>query len=83
MSASNQLNLSQRLQAPTPPFFKTLRTIGLLLAAVSSAVLGLPVAVPVMITKIAGYVAVAGSVLSAVSQTAVEDNAKYQEELYE
>lgn len=85
MATTNQLKFSQRIQAPTPPFFKTLRTAGLLLAATSGAVLGMPAAVlvPALVTKIAGYVAVAGGVLSAVSQTAVEDNAKHQEELYE
>ncbi len=64
-------NITNRLQDPTPKFFKILRNIGLTLAAVSAAVYASPVALPTIITDIAGYLAVAGSVMGAVSQTAV------------
>jgi hypothetical protein len=52
-------------------FFKILRNIGVTLAAVSAAVLASPVELPTIVTDIAGYLAVAGSVMGAVSQTAV------------
>lgn len=61
-----------RLNAPTPKFFKKLRNIGLALAAVAGTIVAAPVALPVVIVKVAGYLAVASGVLSAVSQTAVE-----------
>ena len=64
--------LIQRVQAPTPKFFKKLRTIGLALAAVSTTIAAATVALPLIVIKIAGYLAVASGVLSAVSQTAVE-----------
>ena len=64
--------LIQRVQAPTPKFFKKLRTIGLALAAVSTTIAAAPVALPLILIKIAGYLAVASGVVSAVSQTAVE-----------
>lgn len=64
-------NIVNRAQEPTPKFFKVLRNIGLTLAAVSAAVFAAPVALPAIVTQIAGYLAVAGSVMSAVSQTAV------------
>lgn len=70
------MKLVQRIQTPTPPFFKKIRTIGLILAAVSGSLLAAPVALPVVVTQIATYLAIAGSVASAVSQTAVDDNAK-------
>jgi len=76
-------SITQRVQAPTPVFFQKLRTIGLILAAVSSALLVTPVAVPAIVTQIATYIGLAGGVLSAVSQTAVEDTAKHIEEVYE
>ncbi|ELY1978452.1 hypothetical protein [Flavobacterium luteum] len=57
-----------RAKAPTPKFFKVLRNIGLALAAVGGTILAAPVALPVVITTIGGYVAVAGGVISAVSQ---------------
>lgn len=61
-----------RVQSPTPKFFKKLRNIGLALAAVATTIVAAPVALPVVIVKVAGYLAVASGVLSAVSQTAVE-----------
>ena len=66
----------ERAQAPTPKFFKILRTIGLALLAVSGAILTAPVALPVLVVTIAGYTAVAGGVLSAVSQVTVDDSKK-------
>lgn len=65
--------LFQRVNAPTPRFFKKLRNVGLVLAAVSTTIAAAPVALPAVVIKIAGYLAVASGVASAVSQTAVED----------
>lgn len=59
------------MQAPTPKFFKVLRNIGLALAAASGALLAAPVALPAAVVTLAGYLAVAGTVVTAVSQTAV------------
>lgn len=61
-----------RVNAPTPKFFKKLRNIGLALAAVAGTIVAAPVSLPTVIVKVAGYLAVASGVLSAVSQTAVE-----------
>ena len=66
-------HLMERALAPTPKFFKTLRTVGLVLAAVSGTILTAPIGLPVVVVNIAGYLAVAGGVLSAVSQVTVED----------
>lgn len=60
-----------RAIAPTPPFFKKVRNVGLILAAIAATVLNAPIALPAIVLKIAGYVAVASGVASAVSQTAV------------
>ncbi|THU34879.1 hypothetical protein FAM09_23075 [Niastella caeni] len=60
-----------RMQDSTPKFFKILRTIGVSLVAVSAAVFASPAHLPNIVTDIAGYLAVAGSVMGAVSQTAV------------
>jgi uncharacterized membrane protein HdeD (DUF308 family) len=72
----NEMTIVERVKAPTPKFFKTLRTIGLTLAAVGGAILTAPVAVPAALITIAGYVALAGGVITAVSQTAVDTNSK-------
>jgi hypothetical protein len=65
------MNLLERVVSPTPTFFQKLRNIGLALAAVSAAIIGSPVALPAIITTIASYLAVAGTVLSGVSQITV------------
>lgn len=66
----------QRASAPTPKFFRILRSVGLALLAVSGSIAAAPVALPVVITSLAGYLAVAGGVLSAVSQITVDDTKK-------
>jgi hypothetical protein len=63
------MNIKQRINKPTPKFFKKIRNIGLTLLAVSTAVATAPIALPVVIVKVAGYLAVAGGVASAISQT--------------
>ena len=68
----NNMSVVQRVKAPTPPFFKTLRTIGLALAAIGGAILASPIALPAGLVAAAGYVALAGGVVTAVSQTAVD-----------
>lgn len=65
-----------RAQAPTPKFFKVLRNIGLALAAVGATILAAPVVLPVIVTTLGGYVAVAGGVLTSVSQLATTDDSK-------
>ena len=65
------MNLNERVCAPTPKFFQKIRNIGLVLAAVSGTVLAAPVAMPLIVMKLAGYLGVASMVASAVSQTAV------------
>ena len=64
-----------RATAPTPKFFKVLRNIGLVLASVGGVILTAPISLPAIVVSVGGYVAVAGGVLSAVSQLTVVDNA--------
>jgi len=66
------MKIKQRIKAPTPPFFKKVRNIGLAIAAIGTTVLAAPVSLPAIILKIAGYLAVAGSVAGGISQTAVK-----------
>ncbi|MFY0653026.1 MAG: hypothetical protein JXQ96_13375 [Cyclobacteriaceae bacterium] len=70
------MKVIERVKAPTPKFFKTLRTIGIGLAAAGATVLASPVALPAGIVTIGGYLIAGGSVLSAVSQTTVDENAQ-------
>lgn len=68
----DQMNIMERAAAPTPKFFQVLKTIGITLAAVSGALLTAPVALPAIVSTIAAYLAVAGTVATVVSQAAVE-----------
>jgi uncharacterized membrane protein HdeD (DUF308 family) len=69
------MNIVKRAKAPTPKFFKVLRNIGFVLAAVGGTVLAAPIALPIVVSSIGGYLAVAGGVLSAVSQiTTINDH---------
>ena len=68
------MNIQERAKAPTPKFFKVLRTIGLSLLAISGRIMAAPIALPAAVVTVAGYVAVAGGIISAVSQVTVEDS---------
>lgn len=73
MKNKQKMNLVNRATSPTPKFFRILRTIGLSIAALGGAILTAPVAVPAAVTTVAGYAAVLGGALSAVSQVTVSD----------
>ena len=61
----------ERIQEPTPKFFKKIRNIGLVLTAISGVIATAPVSLPTVLVTVAGYLAVAGGIASAISQTAV------------
>lgn len=69
------MKIVERIKAPTPKFFKILRSIGLALLAISGIIVAAPIVLPVTVVTVAGYMAVAGGVISAVSQmTVAEEN---------
>jgi hypothetical protein len=68
------MKIIERMKAPTPSFFKKMRLIGLGLLATGGVLVATPVALPIAIVTIGQYLIVAGSVATAVAQTAVEGN---------
>ncbi|WP_371594757.1 hypothetical protein [Flavobacterium sp. A45] len=64
------------MKAPTPKFFKVLRNIGVVLAAVGGSIVAAPIVLPLTVVTLGGYLAVGGSVLSAVSQLTTDSNSK-------
>ncbi|ESU19486.1 hypothetical protein FEDK69T_31580 [Flavobacterium enshiense DK69] len=66
------MNVVERVQAPTPKWFKVLRTIGLALATVGGSIIAAPIALPAGLVTAAGYLVLGGGIISAVSQTAVK-----------
>jgi uncharacterized membrane protein len=49
------MNLVERVKAPTPKFFRVLRTIGLSLVAASGVLLTAPISLPAAVITLAGY----------------------------
>jgi uncharacterized membrane protein HdeD (DUF308 family) len=69
---NKNMNVVERVVAPTPKWFKILRTIGIVLASVGGVIIASPVALPVAMVSAAGYLVLGGSIISIVSQTAVK-----------
>ena len=65
------LNLISRIEAPTPKWFRIVRNLGLALSAVGGVLVAAPVALPAGIVTVGGYLLLGGSIIGAVSQTAV------------
>ena len=63
------MKLIDRLKATTPKFYKILRNIGLGMAAAGGILVASPIAIPAILVNIGGYLIVAGSVATAISQT--------------
>lgn len=69
------LSFRQRFTLPLPGFFKKLRIAGLMLTAISATLATGPAGLPDFVATIAGYCAVAGAVVTVVSQTTVSQQA--------
>ena len=69
---NNNLNIVERALAPTPKWFKILRTVGIALASIGGTIIAAPVALPVGLVSAAGYLVLGGSIISVLSQTAVK-----------
>jgi hypothetical protein len=69
---NNNLNLTKRVKAPTPKWFKILRTVGIALASVGGVIIASPIALPIGLVSAAGYLVLGGSIISVVSQTGVK-----------
>ncbi|WP_332031325.1 hypothetical protein [Kaistella sp.] len=68
---NRNMNLVNRMAAPTPKWFRIARNIGLGLTAVGGALVAAPVVLPAAVISIGGYLLLGGTILGAVSQTAV------------
>ncbi len=67
------MNIFQRLGSDTPKFFRVIRNIGVILAAAGGAILAAPIAVPVALTTVAGYLVLGGTIAGAISQSVYKD----------
>ena len=67
------MNFLERIKEPTPPFFKKLRNIGIILAATGGAILAAPITLPSILVSVATYLTVAGTVATTISQAVVSN----------
>ena len=65
------LNLVSRIKQPTPKWFRIVRNLGLALSAVGGVLVAAPVALPATVVAFGGYLLLGGSIIGAVSQTAI------------
>ena len=65
--------MKNRLTSNTPKFFRVLRTIGISLAAVGTALVAAPVAIPAAVVTLGGYLILGGTIAAAVSQATKEE----------
>lgn len=68
---NRNLNLVNRIASPTPKWFRIVRNIGLSLSAVGGVLVAAPVALPATLVAFGGYLLLGGSIIGAVSQTAI------------
>jgi hypothetical protein len=68
---ADDFTLVERVMAPTPKFFRLIRTIGVVIGLVGASILASPVVLPAAIVTVGGYLVLAGSIATGVAQTAV------------
>lgn len=66
------MNILERAKAPTPKFWKKVRTAMIAVGAVSGALVAAP-GLPVIISTLASYGLTIGTIGAALSQITVED----------
>jgi ABC-type transport system involved in cytochrome bd biosynthesis fused ATPase/permease subunit len=71
MQRNQDLSLVERVQSPTPKFFRIVRNVGFVLGAVGTTILTAGAALPPVLITVAGYLVTAGAVAAAVSQSTV------------
>ena len=75
------MKIIERYKKPTPKFFRILRNIGIALATAGGAIIAAPISIPATLITIATYMAVAGTVATAVSQAVIKDEDSPEDDL--
>lgn len=63
-------DLNRRIWAKTPPFFKKVRTIGLIVVGIGTAIATLPISLPTALAGVSSYLIVIGTTAATIAQTA-------------
>jgi len=64
------MRIIKRIKSTTPPFFKKVRNIGLIVAGVGTAIATLPVSLPVGLVAVSSYLIAIGTTAATIAQTA-------------
>lgn len=64
--------ITDRIKAKTPKFWKRVQKIGLVAGAVGAAIVAAPIALPAALVTASGYLIAVGGVTAALSQLTVE-----------
>ncbi|WP_186755682.1 hypothetical protein [Echinicola salinicaeni] len=74
----NQLRyeIVERAGKPTPPFFRSLRNTGIMMATLGAVFMGAPDSLPDMVHRWGGYMSLVGAVISALCQVTVEERSE-------
>ena len=71
---ANEMDLMERVKSPTPPFFKKLRTIGIVVGVVGGALATAPVSLPAGVIALSSYLITAGTIITTISQITVDES---------
>jgi ABC-type xylose transport system permease subunit len=66
-------SLKDRWSAKTPTFWKKVQKVGLVAGTVGGILIAAPIALPVTLVTLGGYLVTAGGVAAALSQLTKED----------
>jgi hypothetical protein len=64
------MRIVKRLRATTPPFFKKVRNIGLIVAGIGTAIATLPISLPATLIATSSYLIAIGTTAATIAQTA-------------
>lgn len=70
---ANEMSVYERATAKTPPFFKKLRTFGIVVGVVGGALATAPISLPASIVALSTYLITAGTIITTVSQITVDE----------
>jgi hypothetical protein len=73
---ADEMNVIERLNAPTPKFFQNLAKVGYLITAVGGVLTTAPISLPAGIIALGGYLLTGGAVLSVFSNLPVQEDPK-------
>lgn len=73
MRSIKNIEVVKRWKSETPSFWKKIQRIGLVAGALGAVIIASPIALPVTIVSVGGYLTLAGSVAATLSQLTVEN----------